>query len=84
MEITITATEANRQFSKLLRGVREGNTYTITSHGETVARLLAGAPDAAERRRRSLAKRRLMEHLRTRPALHIPPWTRDELYEDES
>lgn len=81
MEKTITATEANRTFSEILRDVAKGNAYTITSHGREVARLVPPATDDMA------AKERLyrdhMERLRNQPAIDIGPWTRDELYEDE-
>ena len=34
---TVTATEANRSFSKLLRAVEHGERVEITSHGRRVA-----------------------------------------------
>ncbi len=49
MEETVSAAEANREFSKLLRGVREGNSYVVTSHGRPVAKLVPVADDQAER-----------------------------------
>jgi prevent-host-death family protein len=36
----ISAAEANRSFSRLLRGVREGRTYVVTAHGHPIARLM--------------------------------------------
>jgi prevent-host-death family protein len=77
MEESITAAEANRQFSKLLRGVREGKTYLVTSHGRPVARL---AP--ARRSDRAEAKKRLLQRLNAQPALNAGSWTRDELYDE--
>ena len=38
-DLTVTAAEANRSFSKLLRAAREGKRVTITSHGTPVAEL---------------------------------------------
>jgi prevent-host-death family protein len=83
MQKIITATEANRKFSAMLRGVRAGNSYLVTSHGRVVACVLPGDGDAEELRRREQAKRELLEHLRTRKPLNVKPWTRDELYEDQ-
>jgi prevent-host-death family protein len=40
MDETISAADANRKFSLLLRGVREGRSYVVTSHGKPVARLV--------------------------------------------
>ena len=36
----LPAADANREFSKLLRAVREGDSYTVTSHGKPVARIV--------------------------------------------
>ena len=82
MDETITAAEANRSFSRLLRGVREGNSYLVTSHGRPVARLVPpGQDDESTRRFRKAAKRALLERLAKQPALNAGPWTRDELYD---
>jgi prevent-host-death family protein len=40
MEEPISAADANRRFSVLLRKVREGRSYVVTSHGKPVARLI--------------------------------------------
>lgn len=40
MDQTVSAAEANRSFSRLLREVREGQSFTITAHGRAVARLV--------------------------------------------
>lgn len=41
MTESISAAEANRQFSRLLRGVREeGATYIVTAHGRPVAKIV--------------------------------------------
>ena len=80
MSETITATEANREFSRILREVRDGKTYVITSHGQPVARL---APTAEDELAREEARRQLFERLRSQPPRTVEPWTRDELYEDE-
>ena len=48
---SISAAEANRSFSKLLADVKRGETVTITSHGEPVAKLVPFLPsEEAERR----------------------------------
>lgn len=76
MEKAISAAEANRKFSKLLREVREGRSYIVTSHGRPVARI---APVTEERS--SKAKSALLQRLRSQPVTDIGPWTRDELYD---
>ncbi|MCO6419144.1 type II toxin-antitoxin system prevent-host-death family antitoxin [Siccirubricoccus sp. KC 17139] len=80
MTETIPATEANRHFSRLLREVEQGKSFTITSHGQPVARIV---PATAEAERRRRVREELMARLRAQPAMEpgIGPWTRDELYE---
>ena len=40
MAQTISAADANRRFSELLRTVRAGKTVVVTSHGKPVAQLI--------------------------------------------
>ena len=85
-DLTVTAAEANRSFSKLLRAAREGKRVTITSHGEPVAELGpvgAKAREATEREQRRRAHETLMAHWATLKPTIVEPWTRDELYERE-
>ena len=80
MSETISAAEANRSFSRLLRAVQEGRSYVVTSHGRPVARIVP-VDETDEARQR--AWRALMDRLRTQPATDTPrSWTRDDLYED--
>ncbi|MFT4037969.1 MAG: type II toxin-antitoxin system prevent-host-death family antitoxin [Thermomicrobiales bacterium] len=80
MEEMISAAEANRAFSRILREVREGQTFVVTSHGKPVARIVpASEHDAA----RKAAREALFAHLATRPIIKVEPWTRDDLYDDE-
>jgi prevent-host-death family protein len=80
MSEPISAADANRKFSQLLRGVREdGATYVVTSHGKPVAKIVPYAQAAGEK----AAKRALLERLRKQPVFKVEPWTRDELYERE-
>lgn len=78
---TVTATEANRSFSRLLEAVRQGDRVEITSRGRKVA-VLQPFEDEAKIRARQLAG---LERLRKRWAeqkhITIGPWTRDELYD---
>ncbi len=79
MEQMISAADANRHFSRVLRGVREGESYVVTSHGKPVARILPAAHGVRDRER---AREMLFSHLQRQPIVDIGPWTRDELYED--
>jgi prevent-host-death family protein len=75
---SVSAADANRRFSELLRKVREGRSFVITSHGRPVARLVpVDAGDRTTRRARSL----LVERLRQQSVTDIGRWTRDELYD---
>jgi prevent-host-death family protein len=78
MEKLISAALANRNFSQLLREVREGRTYVVTSHGRPVARI---APVDSSIQKREAAKAALLKRLRSQPVIDIGPWTRDELYD---
>lgn len=76
---TITAADANRQFSAVLREVAQGERVTVTSRGKPVA-TIAPVRSRAATARASAAKRRLLEHLAgVRPA-GTRDWTRDDLY----
>lgn len=77
MEKAISAADANRKFSQLLREVREGRSYIVTSHGRPVARI-----SPIEEQSRSKAKAALLAHLKAQPVRNIGRWTRDELYDD--
>jgi prevent-host-death family protein len=66
MEKVIRATEANRQFSRLLREVADGDTFTVTSHGRPIARIVPALSSGSE-----AAKQGLLEHLRSQPAVEI-------------
>ncbi len=78
MEKAISAADANRKFSQLLRGVREGQSYVVTSHGKAVARI---APVNQNRRTASSARSSLLRRLRSERVVKIGRWKRDELYE---
>ncbi len=77
---TVTATEANQHFSRVLERVERGETVTITKRGEAVATLSPAKRVNCEER--NAAHKRFIERLLTQPALNIPRGTRDELYDD--
>lgn len=77
MDKAISAAEANRKFSEVLRGVREGQSYVVTAHGKPVARI---AP--VQESRSEDAKMRLLKRLEAQPVRNIGRWTRDELYDE--
>ncbi|CAM5184753.1 hypothetical protein CDEF62S_01397 [Castellaniella defragrans] len=78
MEV-ISAAEANRQFSSLLRRARAGVSTTILSRGEPVATL---APYTGDTSMQQAARNLLLQRLASQAPEESPqPWTRDELYE---
>jgi prevent-host-death family protein len=77
---TLTAAEANRSFSALLRQAAAGERVIITSHGRPVAEIGPVREDAAAK---EAAKARLLAHLNAQEPTVIGPWTREELYERE-
>jgi prevent-host-death family protein len=76
---TISASEANRNFSALLRGSRQGIVYRITSHGNTIARLV---PADQSNPGAETVRKQLLAELLEGPGYDIVPWTRDELYDE--
>lgn len=77
---TVTAADANRHFSALLRRVTQGEQILITTRGKPVATLAPLAPvrDAA----RDAARASLLARLKSQPTSGTPRnWTRDELYD---
>lgn len=80
MDKTVSAADANRNFSELLRGVRSGRSYVVTSHGKPVARIV---PATEQNVVAVTARKILFNRLRDQRVTDIGPWTRDELYEDE-
>jgi prevent-host-death family protein len=76
---SISAAEANRHFSSLLREVSRGTQITVTSRGKPVATI--SAADQVERRERVAAKHALLSRLRACPVVGVRNWSRDELYD---
>ncbi len=79
MDEAVSAADANRKFSTLLRRVRDGHSYVVTSHGKPVARIVpVGQDDDVG----EAAKAVLMARLAKTPVVTIGAWSRDELYDD--
>jgi len=79
MNRIVTAAEANRDFSKLLKRVKEGDTVVITNHGTTIATLAPADADDLAARQKALDA--LVERLQNQPVKNIGKWTRDEANE---
>ena len=75
----VSASEANRSFSSLLRQAAQGRRFTVLSHGRPVATL---APAEHTTASRSAARRALLKRLNSQAASGEPrSWRRDELYD---
>jgi prevent-host-death family protein len=80
MEEAVSAAAANRKFSTILRGVREGRSYVVTSHGKPVARIIPANPHESFR---DSARAALLSRLEKQPTVEVGRWRREDLYEDD-
>jgi len=78
---TITAANANREFSHLLRQVSQGEEITILSRGTPVARITSINSEALHR---NAMKNLLLSRLKAQDVTVSRNWTRGELYNDSS
>ena len=76
MDKAISATEANQRFSELLRDVANGESFTVTSRGRPVARVI---PVEVEDQQRKI--KRLLQKMARRPIRYTGPWKREDLYD---
>jgi antitoxin (DNA-binding transcriptional repressor) of toxin-antitoxin stability system len=75
----ISAAEANRCFSRLLREVADGKSFTVLSRGRAVATISAPQQAAATY---GPARERLLQRLSHQvPGGGTRAWRRDELYD---
>jgi prevent-host-death family protein len=79
MRDKVSAADANRRFSELLRTVKMGGSVVITNHGKPVAKLV---PAAADDSTRQAAQAVLFARLRSQRPMKAGRWTRDELYDE--
>ena len=76
---TVTAGDANRQFSSVLREVAQGESFTVLSRGRPVATI---APARSKDDEKKATRRALLKRLHKQKPLGARNWTRNELYED--
>jgi len=76
---SVSAADANRHFSALLREVSRGERITVTSRGKPVATI--AAVDTAALPEREAAKRALLSRLRSTGSSGKRTWSRDDLYD---
>ena len=76
---SISASDANRSFSALLRRVRQGKSFTVQSHGRPVAII---RPVESEQLGLAVPRRALLNRLLNQPCSGPQrSWRRDELYD---
>ncbi len=78
---TVRATDANRQFSAVLKKVSQGEEFVVVSRGKPVATI---SPVRASAKTREAARDRLLKRLGRQTPSGSRRWTRDELYETNS
>lgn len=76
---TITAADANRRFSSLLREVSKGEEITILSRGTPVAKITSVNSETSKK---NAMKNILLSRLKSQDATGSRNWTRNELYDD--
>jgi prevent-host-death family protein len=79
MNKSVSAADANRRFSELLRTVKTGRSVVVTSHGKPVARI---SPVIQDDRVAEGARSTLFARLRKERVVNAGRWTHDELYDD--
>lgn len=79
MPKTISATEANRRFSELLRLIDEGETFIVTTHGRPRVRMERVRKDAHEQ---SAANGQPRDRRRHQESQDVSLVARDRRYED--
>ena len=79
MDKAVSAADANRRFSELLRTVKKGRSVIVTSQGKPVTKI---TPVVEEERAARGARSVLFARLRTERVGNARRWTRDELYDD--
>ncbi|MBU3694047.1 MAG: type II toxin-antitoxin system Phd/YefM family antitoxin [Rhodocyclaceae bacterium] len=78
---TVSAADANRHFSRLLREVAAGEPVTIVSRGKPVAVMVS--PEFVTTRGRATARDALLQRLRQQQPAGARDWVREDLYRDE-
>lgn len=74
----VTATEANRHFSEILKRVSEGEEIQIESRGKLIAEL---TPARKANKSQLSARQRLFERLSKSETVVVGDWAREDLYD---
>jgi prevent-host-death family protein len=79
MDKAVSAADANRRFSELLRTVKKGRSVIVTSHGKPVAKI---SPVIDDEHAAEGARSALLSRLSRQRAVKVGRWTRVELYDE--
>jgi prevent-host-death family protein len=74
---SVTAADAHRHFSRIMREVAAGETVVVTSRGTPMIEIW---PVMTNKGRDEAAFKTLMTRLRSQPARNLPRATRDDMY----
>jgi prevent-host-death family protein len=75
MEQFISTSEANQNFSAVMRRVKKGERFVVTSRGEEVAEIIPRG------KKRPSEIQELMDFLEAQPRRTLPNWTREDAYD---
>jgi len=78
---TVSAAQANREFSKLMKLAESGERVVVTSRGQPKVQITRVEDIDAEKARRREAFDRMTEWLKSRPVQNSPKLTRDDFYD---
>ena len=78
----VSAADANRHFSQILRDLRGGETVVVTSRGKPVARIEAVCESEQKEAERQKAWEAHIARLRSQTPMNLGTFNRDELYDD--
>jgi prevent-host-death family protein len=76
---TVSASEARRRLSKLLRDVSAGETVVVTLHGEPVAQIVPALHSVFKREQALIC---LLARLNAQSVLDLPRIGREEMYQE--
>lgn len=77
---TVSTSDANRHFSRVIRQVAEGEEFIVVSRGRPVATI---GPVSGDDKRREAARAALLQRLQEQTVTGNRAWTRESLYEDD-
>jgi prevent-host-death family protein len=81
MTRTVSAAQANREFSKLLRAVTSGESFIVTSRGKPVATIAPMNAEKGNEREADADFFAFLDELSRRPAQNLPKPSRDDMYD---